>query len=121
MDYQVCLRAITANGCVDLTCMAVPVVDHEALFVPSAFTPDGDGRNDLFQVSGSGLRAEGFQLRIYTRWGERIYETTDPAAGWDGTVNGKAATSDVYVWSLTAYNQYGMAPYELKGHVTLVR
>ncbi len=121
MEYAVCLSAITANGCVDMACRSVAVLDRFGLFVPNSFTPDEDGRNDVFHVQGTGLSPEGFHLVVYNRWGERIFETTDPGAGWDGTRNGTNMEAGVYVWSVRAYGQHSVEPDELRGHVTLLR
>ncbi|MBS1568501.1 MAG: gliding motility-associated C-terminal domain-containing protein, partial [Bacteroidetes bacterium] len=120
-DYQVCLTAYSINGCPDTYCTPLPVLDLPAIFVPNAFTPDGDGRNDVFQVLGTGLSPKDFHLMIFDRWGELIYDTTDLGAAWDGTRDGAAVKSDVYVWSVKAYSRYSIEPYEMQGHVTLLR
>ncbi len=120
-EYEVCLSAFTGNGCVDTDCALLRVLDRSAIFLPNSFTPDGDGRNDVFQVLGTGFAPEGFLLRVYTRWGELVFETADHQAGWDGTRNGAAMEGNVYVWSLSAHFTGSIEPYERKGHVTLVR
>ncbi|MBS1941256.1 MAG: gliding motility-associated C-terminal domain-containing protein, partial [Bacteroidetes bacterium] len=120
-DYTVCLTAYSINGCPDSICVPLPVLDMPAIFVPNAFTPDGDGRNDVFRITGSGLSAQDFHLMIFDRWGELIYDTTDLNAGWDGTRDGNAVKSDVFVWTVKAYSVFSIEPYELKGHVTLLR
>jgi gliding motility-associated-like protein len=120
-EYAVCLTAFSINGCPDSLCVPLPVLDLPAIFVPNAFTPDGDGRNDLFQVLGTGLSPEGFHLMVFDRWGELIFDTTDLGASWDGKRNGTAVKSDVYVWTVKAYSRFSIEPYEMKGHVTLLR
>jgi gliding motility-associated-like protein len=121
VEYQVCLTAYSINGCPDTYCTPLPVIDLPAIFVPNTFTPDGDGRNDVFQVLGSGLSAVGFHLMVFNRWGELIFDTTDLEESWDGTHNGTAVKSEVYVWTLVAYSKYSIEPYEMKGHVTVLR
>ena len=120
-DYVVCLTAYSSNGCPDTYCTPLPVIDLPGIFVPNAFTPDGDGRNDVFRVSGSGLSSKGFHLMIFNRWGELIFDTTDLNESWDGTRNGSIVKNDVYVWTVVAYSRFSIEPYEMKGHVTLLR
>ncbi|MGB3525077.1 MAG: gliding motility-associated C-terminal domain-containing protein, partial [Flavobacteriales bacterium] len=119
--YEICLTAMTDNGCPDIYCVPLPVLELPGIFVPNAFTPDGDGRNDVFQVQGSGLSSNGFHLMIFNRWGEKIFDTTDPGDSWDGNHNGTAVKNDVYIWTVIAYSRCSIEPYELKGHVTVVR
>ncbi|HMN05814.1 MAG TPA: gliding motility-associated C-terminal domain-containing protein, partial [Flavobacteriales bacterium] len=119
--YTICLTATTDNGCPDTYCVPLPVVGLPGLYVPNAFTPDGDGRNDVFLVSGNRISPEGFQLLVFDRWGEKIFEANDPAQGWDGRRNGTEAMNDVYVWKLTFHFQGSIEMQEMLGHVTLVR
>ncbi|QQS73892.1 MAG: gliding motility-associated C-terminal domain-containing protein [Flavobacteriales bacterium] len=119
--YEVCLTAMTDNGCPDIHCVPLPVLELPSIFVPNAFTPDGDGRNDVFSVQGTGIIAHGFSFMIFNRWGERIFDTTDPTASWDGKLNGSLVKSDVYVWKVTAYFFNSIEPFEATGHVTLLK
>lgn len=66
---------------------------------PNAFTPNGDGSNDVFRPL-FGCPAYSMNLQIYNRWGQRVFQTTDPSGSWDGRVDGQNAPSDVYVWKL---------------------
>src|SRR5438874_7649950 len=63
------------------------VVPHPRLFIPNAFTPNNDGINDYFGVNGEGL--QNFHILIYNRWGQVIFESTNPHATWDGTFKGQ--------------------------------
>ncbi|MEO5583895.1 MAG: gliding motility-associated C-terminal domain-containing protein, partial [Flavobacteriales bacterium] len=119
--YEVCLTAMTDNGCPDTYCVPLPILELPSIFVPNAFTPDGDGRNDVFSVQGNGIIAHGFSFMIFNRWGERIFDTTDPTASWDGKQNGAVVKSDVYVWKVTAFFFNTLEPFEATGHVTLLK
>jgi gliding motility-associated-like protein len=66
------------------------------IFIPNAFSPNGDGDNEFFFPVGS--NAEFLEMRIYNRWGELLYTTTDIDAGWDGTFKGKEVPIGVYTW-----------------------
>ncbi len=87
--------------------------------VPNAFTPNGDGVNDVFRVIGNTGRLEGFELSIFNRWGERIFHTKDKHQGWDGNHKGKASALGTYVYML----EYSIAgrPYLQKGNFHLIR
>ncbi len=91
-----------------------------ALWTPNAFTPNGDGLNDTFQPVSMNIRS--FSMEIYSRYGELIYTTDRPAAGWDGTFKGSACPEGSYVYIIVY--QSSLAPPEnttLKGSVILVR
>ena len=120
-DYY--LTVTTADGCKGVIVYRVvprPPCDPARLRVPNAFTPDHDGHNDEFRVApyeGSEVIA---RLRIFNRWGQKIYEGTGSNTGWDGTVDGKPAPSDVYVWLLEVLCD-GVLGKPRKGDVTLLR
>lgn len=88
------------------------------LFAPSAFTPNGDGLNDIFHLTGSYIRT--FRLILFNRWGVKIFESNDLSAGWDGTYKGKQVQEGVYVWRAWAVGEDG-TEFEKVGSVTLIR
>lgn len=117
--HEICLVAINDFGCVDTTCKTVNVYEEISIFVPNSFTPDGDGRNDVFQPVTIGL--ETYELFIFDRWGELIYTTQKPENNWDGKHEGEPVKTDVYVWKIvyTAPNVSGKKT--LHGHVSVLR
>jgi gliding motility-associated-like protein len=66
--------------------------------VPSAFSPDGDGKNDIFLPVFQDEFPEEYSLSVFNRWGQQIFESIDPEVGWDGTKNGNACPGEVYVY-----------------------
>jgi gliding motility-associated-like protein len=92
----------------------------EGSALPTAFSPNGDGRNDLFGVLGAGKYSRDFEMRIWNRWGQEVYRTSDPAQGWDGNFNGAQAQTGVYAYFITYKDIYGEVR-TYKGNVTLVR
>lgn len=90
--------------------------------LPDAFSPNGDGRNDLFRVI-SNCTLLNFNLKIFNRWGEMVFETTNPASGWDGKYNGKEQPigSYAYVLKYGLPNGNGVTSDSKQGNVTLIR
>jgi gliding motility-associated-like protein len=112
-------------GCTDTAMVEVQVIEDLPLYVPNAFTPNGDGVNDGFTIfAGPAVeRVEG--LRVFHRWGGLVFENTDfqpnePGLGWDGTLNGKPVNPAVFVYQATVRFVNG-AVQEISGDVTLIR
>ncbi len=120
--YNVTLIVTHPNGCQDTVSKILDIEPQVKYFMPNAFTPDGDGLNDVFRGSGIMDGATEFSLTIWNRWGALIFESNDPALGWNGTImnNGQDAQPGVYV-CLVRYKDPRGNPIELKGFATLVR
>lgn len=122
--YPVTLVVKSDKGCIDTLTKIIVIGEDFGIYVPNAFTPNGDGLNDTFFPKGFGIVK--YQLQIFDRWGERIYETKEFNAGWDGTHHGKGINygkiceDGVYTWLINVTNVFGKA-HELKGHVTLIK
>jgi gliding motility-associated-like protein len=92
---------VNAGGCIGYDTVTVFVeVECGELFVPNVFSPNGDGANDVLKVYGNCITELDFA--IYDRWGERVFETTDPAITWDGRYQGKLLDAAVFVYYLQA-------------------
>lgn len=114
-----------ANGCIVTDQITVFINSEVNIFVPNAFTPNGDGVNDAFNVTGNELIEVVRRLTIFDRWGVAVYDVSnlpvgDPAAGWDGLINGKKALPGVYAWSAEILLLNGETRI-LNGDVTLLR
>lgn len=91
------------------------------LRVPNAFTPNGDGRNDVFKVSPA-CPVASYQIRIFDRWGRSVFESYGLNQHWDGTYNGKVADLGVYFYTINIkYDLPDAATETLKGDITLIR
>jgi gliding motility-associated-like protein len=88
------------------------------VFIPNAFSPNKDGQNDKLYVRGPFI--ESFIFRVYDRWGELVWETTNLSEGWDGTFRGKLLDPDVFDYYLQATCVGGLESI-IKGNVTLIR
>jgi len=96
--YQVTLSIITADGCVDEVMLDVTVETDFYLYVPTAFTPDGDGLNECFEINGVGF--ESFEIKIFDRWGGMVFTSNNLEECWDGTINGQPAPQGVYTYTI---------------------
>ncbi|GIV29003.1 MAG: hypothetical protein KatS3mg028_0069 [Bacteroidia bacterium] len=120
-NYPVMLIAENVYGCRDTVYRLLSVNEEFSMYIPDVFTPNGDGLNDVFNVRGAGFVEEGFEMRIYDRWGELIYKTNDVNKGWDGMVKGVPAKNDVYVYKIRCFTTVQNIKKEFVGHVTLYR
>ncbi len=88
--------------------------------VPTAFTPNGDGTNEIVYVGGWGLKSLNY-FRIYNRWGELVFESNDLLVGWDGTYKGVPQNIETYVYQASANTYIGTEPITKKGYIKLLR
>lgn len=107
-------------GCIDSASLTVKVYNTlPAVFVPTGFTPNGDGRNDILKPVAAGMRRID-AFNIYNRWGQLVFSTTQQGKGWDGMLNGHQQSAGTYVWMVKAIDYTG-ASYVQKGTVVLIR
>ena len=115
------LTVTDTNGCVatrSVTIVVLTLCEEPFLFIPTGFSPNGDGLNDSFRVMGNNIAA--LKLIVYDRWGEKLFETTTPGQGWDGNFRGKALPPDVYGYYVEVTCVGGLH-FAKKGNVTLFR
>ena len=86
------------NGCVRTAGFEIMEICPPSYYAPNAFTPDGDGINDIYSIKAENF--EGFTLRIFDRFGRLLFITENPAIGWDGTYNGKDCAVGVYTYKI---------------------
>lgn len=106
-----------ANGCVSQGRARVEI-DDSPIFAPASFTPNGDGLNETFLVSIAGVK--NFEMRIFSRWGDKVFESDDIYKGWDGKVNGKPVESGMYVYKIYVRLINGNEK-EFHGNLTILR
>jgi len=94
------------------------IIKEPNLYYPTAFTPNGDGLNDIFKVFGQYI--VGFELRIFNRWGEMMYNSTDLTKGWDGNFKGSSMPEGTYAFTATITDLAGRT-FERSGSVILLR
>jgi gliding motility-associated-like protein len=113
------LTITSEDGCSLSDTVTVFVRPLEVLDIPTAFSPNGDGMNDGFELLDNDIASVEY-FQIYNRWGELVFQTNDVDAVWDGTYKGKPQDNGTYVWVLRATGLLGQV-FEQRGTVTLVR
>lgn len=98
--YWVTLNIANEYGCTDSTAKLIRINPIYAIWIPNAFTPNGDNTNDYFYVDGYGIKE--LQVQIFDRWGLKIYDGIGLDQSWDGTYKGKLVQLDVYVYKVRA-------------------
>ncbi|MBI5217706.1 MAG: PKD domain-containing protein [Bacteroidia bacterium] len=120
--FIVSLIAENAKGCQDTNLSTILVKDEYTFFAPSAFSPDKDGINDIFNVYGHGIDPKTFQMYIYDRWGAIVFQTQDMNQGWNGLIKGNTRNvvkSGVYTWYVI-YKDLSGIEHQERGPVTLI-
>ena len=119
-QYTAKLTVTAANGCQDTAERIIQVPGNCYIAVPTAFTPNSDGLND-FMYPLNAYKAIDLDFKIYNRYGQLIWQTTDWTRKWDGRINGSLQASGNYVWHLTYFDPDKNQKIDLKGTTTLIR
>ena len=123
-DETITLLASTSMGCMDSISIEIPANLGEIYYIPNTFTPDGDKYNQVFKpVFTSGFSIDGFEMLIYNRWGELLFESHNPYAGWDGSygLEGLDCPSGTYSYKVNIKLQDKEEMLIIMGHVNLLR
>lgn len=120
-QYDVILIAVSGSGCYDTVVKTIEILPVITLYAPNAFTPDGDEFNQTWRVFIDGIDTYGFELFVFNRWGEKIWESHNPEAAWDGTYNGKLVQNGEYTWIIQAKDRLNDKKYEFNGCVFVGR
>lgn len=116
--YYVTLIAIDDKGCTDTIVKPINIEEEWWIYVPNAFTPDGDRLNNTFEVSTIGIKE--LDIKIYNRWGELIFEAYDRDFEWDGTYNGSYVQDGTFTWKIHFITNSGREK-NLVGHIILLK
>ena len=120
-DYPITLTVENAAGCEDSITFSVSIISDVLIFAPNAFTPDGDEFNQNWTIYMSGIDVFDFELVLYNRWGEIVWESHDVSVGWDGTYNGKPVQDGTYTWFVKCADLTNDNKYEFHGHVNVIQ
>lgn len=116
--YEVCLTAYTEYGCEDSVCHEVSAIVNPLYDVPTAFSPNGDGVNDKWEIKGFGIVR--YDMKVFNRWGQLMFQSNDQRLGWDGRFNGTVQPMDAYAFVLNIEFTDGNKVTKT-GNVTLLR
>ncbi|MFN4121714.1 MAG: choice-of-anchor L domain-containing protein [Flavobacteriales bacterium] len=122
-EYLIIQTVTNEFGCTDTAQLRLKSDPEISFYVPNAFTPNGDGYNDIFRAFG--INIQQFRMEIYNRWGELVFESNDIEYGWNGRLfnnpNLNISQMDVYAWVIYVKDQFNLPPRRIDGRVTLVR
>jgi gliding motility-associated-like protein len=113
------VTAATDEGCTATDSVSIKVFTRANIYVPNAFTPNGDGHNDILRAIPIGIRDFGY-FAVWNRWGQRVFYTTDPSIGWDGSIGGRLGEAGTFVWKVSGIDYKGDQVRQ-EGTVFLVR
>lgn len=120
-DISVKLFVETQYGCTDSTEGVFRIDDVTTVYVPSAFSPNGDGVNDVFAPVLTGILIDDYEFKIFNRWGQQIFSTDSPDDFWDGTYNNEKVKPDQYTWILSFRTPNGLVKARKHGKVFLLQ
>ena len=116
--FNACLITFNQFDCSDTVCKQVQAIVQPLLDVPNAFTPGRFGKNSIIKVEGFGIGK--MTWKIFNRWGQVVYETSDRKGGWDGSFKGQPQPMDVYAYTLEVEFNDGTKARKT-GDITLIR
>lgn len=116
--FNVCLVAYTDKNCPDTSCRNVSAEFRQTVAMPTGFSPNGDGNNDILRLKGGPF--SNMKMAVFNRWGQKVFETTNPQSGWDGNYRGAPQPVDVYPYVVNVTFMDGTTE-TIKGNVTLLR
>jgi gliding motility-associated-like protein len=116
--YYVTLKIVSAEGCESEITLEVVVETDFYIYVPNAFTPDGDGLNECFEIKGVGF--DSFEIKIFDRWGNQVFFSDNVEQCWDGSINGQLAPQGVYTYTIFLRLPFDKI-YQKQGAVTVYR
>lgn len=119
--YDIRLVTTSELGCTDTMDYELIVFPEVLIYAPNTFTPDGDEFNQHWRVYMEGIDPYDFELLIYNRWGELLWESHDIEVGWDGTYGGEIVPTGTYTWIIRASDLLNDGKYTYNGHINLLR
>jgi len=121
-SYTVTLIAYSTLGCVDTTTAIIQMKEDLIFYIPNTFTPDGDMYNQTFQpIFTSGFDPYDFDMFIYNRWGEVLFESHNAEIGWDGTYGGELVQEGVYSWKIEFKTSSSDERRMVVGHLNILK
>jgi len=120
-EYHVILSVFDQYGCTDTVGANIIIKEINTYYIPNAFTPNGNDLNEKFNLIGSGINPNTFEMRIFDRWGKQIFYTRDINEGWDGTYNGKIVQQGMYTYMIKFEDSQGYRKHVVTGEVVIIK
>ncbi len=119
--FLITMYAVTTEGCADTAYQQILFNNDPFYYIPNTFIPDGDNRNDVWLPIFSNLdNVKKYNVQVFNRWGELVFQTNDPSKGWDGNYHGTNCQDGTYTWKMQ-FTWYDYRVYDKAGHVNLLR
>ncbi len=123
-DFNICLTVTDVYPgytCASTYCDLISLDEEFTVYVPNAFTPDNNEHNNEFRAIVLGERTNSFEMQIYNRWGQLVFESRDHQVGWDGTYLGENCQDGTYIWKIRVKDKNVDDVKTFSGHVNLLR
>ncbi len=120
-EYHVVLLVSDEYGCIDTVGANIIIREANTYYVPNAFTPNRNELNESFNIFGSGINPNTFEMRIFDRWGKEIFFTKDINQGWDGTFKGEIVPAGIYTYIIKFEDSQGYRKNVITGKVILAK
>lgn len=109
------------NGCIDTITRTIVFTDEISIYAPNTFTPDGNEFNQYWRIYATGIKESSFEVIVYNRWGEKIWESRDINIPWDGTYKGALVNDGTYPWTIKVKQSNSDNVVIHNGHVNILR
>jgi gliding motility-associated-like protein len=120
-NYPIQLIVTSEYGCIDSMTQIVQLFNEVIIYAPNTFTPDGNEFNNDWRVYIDGIDQFDFQLLIFNRWGEIVWESKDSKVAWDGTYGGNYVQEGTYTWTIRCKDAFNDEKYNFEGHLNVIR
>jgi gliding motility-associated-like protein len=119
--YEVMLAVENSDGCTDTIVKEIVIDNLYSVYVPTSFTPNGDGINDKFKPSGEQIDPDKYEFRVFNRWGNLVFFTVEIDIAWDGRdAEGNIVEQGVYTWTVRTRNANNGDKHFYKGHIMII-
>lgn len=119
--YQICLTASNASSCTSQDCVQIQIGDNSVIYIPNAFTPNDDNNNQYFKPVIRGYDGSNYDMFIFNRWGEMVFESHNLNIGWDGNYDNKPAQDGMYIWKIVVKDVNVDQRQTFTGYLNLIR
>ncbi len=118
--YTVMLIVSDDQNCVDTAITILEIKDFFTYYVPNVITPNADGQNDVFHIFATNIELNDYSMRIFNRWGNQLFYSTDPSKGWDAKYNGKLVPQGVYYYIINFTDSQNYNKHILQSNLTVI-